>query len=176
MQPLMMGTKPSFHLASVVDDHLMRISHVIRGEDWINDLPKHVLIYLYLGFKIPRFVHLPLLSSPLGRKLSKRQNHPGLAGLIDIGLLPAAIKFYISSMINQSFAGVVIPKPRRLQINQNLLIKHNKCLLKTTKCFNINLLQNVDVARVIELSLQKATLITDVHRLGRCVYHTKPHG
>ena len=64
---------PTYHLANVVDDHLMEISHVIRGEEWLPSLPLHVLLYDALGFEKPEFAHLPLLLKPDGNgKLSKR--------------------------------------------------------------------------------------------------------
>lgn len=66
---------PTYHLANIVDDHLMQISHVIRGEEWLPSAPLHVLLYEYLGWKgtMPRFAHLPLLLKPDGKgKLSKR--------------------------------------------------------------------------------------------------------
>ncbi len=50
---------PTYHLANVVDDHYMKISHVIRGEEWLSSLPKHLLLYHYLGWKPPKFAHLP---------------------------------------------------------------------------------------------------------------------
>ncbi len=64
---------PTYHLAVVVDDHLMKISHVIRGEEWISSTPKHILLYEYFGWQVPRFAHLPLLLNPDKTKLSKRQ-------------------------------------------------------------------------------------------------------
>jgi len=64
---------PTYHLANVVDDHLMEISHVIRGEEWLPSTPKHVLLYQYFGWEIPVFAHLPLLLNPDKSKLSKRQ-------------------------------------------------------------------------------------------------------
>ena len=64
---------PTYHLANVVDDHLMKITHVIRGEEWLSSTPKHVLLYEYLGWEIPKFAHLPLLLNPDKSKLSKRQ-------------------------------------------------------------------------------------------------------
>ncbi len=64
---------PTYHLAVVVDDHLMKISHVIRGEEWLPSTPKHVLLYKYFGWEIPQFAHLPLLLNPDKSKLSKRQ-------------------------------------------------------------------------------------------------------
>jgi glutamyl-tRNA synthetase len=63
---------PTYHLANIVDDHLMGISHVIRGEEWLSSTPKHVLMYEALGWEPPTFAHLPLIMSPEGGKLSKR--------------------------------------------------------------------------------------------------------
>lgn len=64
---------PTYHLANVVDDHLMKITHVIRGEEWLSSTPKHVLLYNFFGWEIPEFAHLPLLLNPDKSKLSKRQ-------------------------------------------------------------------------------------------------------
>lgn len=63
---------PTYHLANVVDDHDMAITHVIRGEEWLPSVPKHLLLYEYLGWEPPRMAHLPLILSPTGGKLSKR--------------------------------------------------------------------------------------------------------
>ena len=63
---------PTYHLANVVDDHLMEISHVIRGEEWLSSTPKHILMYRFLGWEPPKLAHLPLIMSPEGGKLSKR--------------------------------------------------------------------------------------------------------
>ena len=63
---------PTYHLANVIDDHEMRISHVIRGEEWLPSTPKHILLYQFLGWRPPLFAHLPLILSPSGGKLSKR--------------------------------------------------------------------------------------------------------
>ncbi|HTR81771.1 MAG TPA: glutamate--tRNA ligase [Bacteroidota bacterium] len=64
---------PTYHLAVVIDDHFMKISHVIRGEEWLSSTPKHVLLFGYFGWDVPRFAHLPLLLNPDKSKLSKRQ-------------------------------------------------------------------------------------------------------
>ncbi len=64
---------PTYHLANVVDDHLMEITHVIRGEEWLSSAPKHILLYNYLGWMPPIMAHLPLIMSPSGGKLSKRK-------------------------------------------------------------------------------------------------------
>lgn len=63
---------PTYHLANVVDDHDMQISHVIRGEEWLSSTPKHVLLYEAFGWEVPQMAHLPLILSPTGGKLSKR--------------------------------------------------------------------------------------------------------
>ena len=63
---------PTYHLANVVDDHLMEITHVIRGEEWVSSAPKHLLLYEYFGWEPPAFLHVPLLRNPDKSKLSKR--------------------------------------------------------------------------------------------------------
>jgi len=64
---------PTYHLANIVDDHFMKISHVIRGEEWLPSLPLHILLYRALGWDSPKFAHLPLILKPTGKgKLSKR--------------------------------------------------------------------------------------------------------
>ncbi|MDA0875234.1 MAG: glutamate--tRNA ligase [Bacteroidetes bacterium] len=64
---------PTYHLANIVDDHDMGITHVIRGEEWLPSTPKHVLLYQAMGWDVPRMAHLPLILSPTGGKLSKRK-------------------------------------------------------------------------------------------------------
>ena len=63
---------PTYHMANVVDDHSMGVTHVIRGEEWLSSAPKHILLYQYLGWEPPKMAHLPLIMSPKGGKLSKR--------------------------------------------------------------------------------------------------------
>lgn len=65
---------PTYHLANVVDDHLMGITHVLRGEEWLNSAPKHKLLYEYFGWDMPALCHMPLLRNPDKSKLSKRKN------------------------------------------------------------------------------------------------------
>ena len=63
---------PTYHMANVVDDHHMQITHIIRGEEWLSSTPKHILLYEFLGWEPPQMAHLPLIMSPTGGKLSKR--------------------------------------------------------------------------------------------------------
>lgn len=86
---------PTYHLAVVVDDHLMRISHVLRGEEWISSTPKHCLLYQAFGWPMPRHYHLPLLRNPDGSKLSKRRNPTGIDYYRRTGHLPEALSNYL---------------------------------------------------------------------------------
>ncbi len=87
---------PTYHLACVVDDHMMGISHVIRGEEWINSTPKHLKLYQYFGWKPPVFCHLPLLRNPDQSKLSKRRNPTSIDYYRKSGLLPEALLNYLA--------------------------------------------------------------------------------
>ena len=89
---------PTYHLANVVDDHLMGISHVIRGEEWINSAPKHILLYQYLGWDVPVFCHLPLLRNVDKSKLSKRKNPTSILFYQRMGYLPEAMLNYLGRM------------------------------------------------------------------------------
>lgn len=89
---------PTYHLAVVVDDHLMGISHVIRGEDWISSTPKHVLLYQFFNWKLPLFAHTPLLRNPDKSKLSKRKNPVWVSWYREQGFLPEAMVNYLALM------------------------------------------------------------------------------
>jgi len=92
MQVLMKSDgMPTYHLANVVDDHLMEITHVIRGEEWVSSAPKHLLLYQYFGWEPPVLMHLPLLRNPDKSKLSKRKNPTGILFYKAIGYLPEAL-------------------------------------------------------------------------------------
>ncbi|KAL4993934.1 hypothetical protein BDV10DRAFT_177781 [Aspergillus recurvatus] len=79
---------PTYHLANVVDDHLMGITHVIRGTEWMSSTPLHVLLYKCFGWKAPRFAHVPLLVDHSGQKLSKRNADIDLSHFRDQGIFP----------------------------------------------------------------------------------------
>ena len=89
---------PTYHLANVVDDHLMGITHVIRGEEWINSAPKHRLLYEYFGWEMPALCHLPLLRNPDKSKLSKRKNPTSILYYQRMGYLPEALVNYLGRM------------------------------------------------------------------------------
>ncbi len=87
---------PTYHLANVVDDHLMNISHVIRGEEWLPSTPKHILLYQYFGWDIPVFAHLPLLLNEDRSKLSKRQGDVMVDDYRKQGYLPEALVNFVA--------------------------------------------------------------------------------
>ena len=89
---------PTYHLANVVDDHLMGITHVLRGEEWINSAPKHKLLYQYFGWDMPVLCHLPLLRNPDKSKLSKRKNPTSILYYKDMGYLPEGLLNYLGRM------------------------------------------------------------------------------
>jgi len=89
---------PTYHLANVVDDHLMGITHVIRGEEWINSAPKHLLLYQYFGWDMPVLCHMPLLRNPDKSKLSKRKNPTSITYYERMGYLPEAVINYLGRM------------------------------------------------------------------------------
>lgn len=98
---------PTYHLACTVDDHAMRITHVIRGEEWINSLPKHLRLYEALGHEPPAFCHLPLLrNNDANRtKLSKRRNPTSITWFRDAGFLPEVLLNFLGLMVSSRAEG-----------------------------------------------------------------------
>jgi len=89
---------PTYHLANVVDDHLMRITHVIRAEEWLSSLPKHVQLYRAFDWEMPVFCHLPLLRNADKSKISKRKNPVSLNHYRRAGFFPEALVNYLALM------------------------------------------------------------------------------
>lgn len=89
---------PTYHLANVVDDHLMEITHVIRAEEWISSTPKHVALYQLFGWEAPEWIHMPLLRNKGGAKISKRKNPVSLDYYRDAGILPEALRNFLGLM------------------------------------------------------------------------------
>ncbi|GFT57379.1 probable glutamate--tRNA ligase, mitochondrial [Nephila pilipes] len=87
---------PTYHFASVVDDHLMEISHILRGTEWLISTPKHILLHKALGWQPPKFAHLPLLTNSDRSKLSKRQESIGIEYFKDKGYAPIALLNFLA--------------------------------------------------------------------------------
>jgi glutamyl-tRNA synthetase len=95
---------PTYHLANVVDDHLMEITHIMRGADWIPSAPLHVQLYKAFGWDVPKIAHLPLIMAPGGGKLSKRHGSTAMEEFRTQGYLPEALMNYLV-LLGWSFDG-----------------------------------------------------------------------
>lgn len=89
---------PTYHLANIVDDHLMKVTHVIRAEEWISSVPKHVMLYDAFGWEKPKFIHMPLLRNADKSKISKRKNPVSINYYRQAGYLPEALLNYLAMM------------------------------------------------------------------------------
>ena len=87
---------PTYHLASVIDDHLMGVTHVARGKEWMPSVPRHVSLYAALGWDAPAFAHLPVILAPDRSKLSKRHGAASVMEYRDMGVLPEALMNYLA--------------------------------------------------------------------------------
>jgi glutamyl-tRNA synthetase len=107
---------PTYHLANVVDDHLMRITDVIRAEEWISSTPKHVLLYNAFGWDLPRFWHMPLLRNLDKSKISKRKNPVSLIYYRQAGFLPGALLNFLGLMCGGMPAGGKINEEKNAEV------------------------------------------------------------
>jgi glutamyl-tRNA synthetase len=87
---------PTYHLANVVDDHLMEITHVLRAEEWLSSTPRHILLYQALGLEPPQFAHLPMILGPDRAKLSKRHGAVSITEYYESGYLPEAMVNFLA--------------------------------------------------------------------------------
>ncbi|QPC71494.1 hypothetical protein HYE68_002246 [Fusarium pseudograminearum] len=101
---------PTYHLANVVDDHLMKITHVIRGEEWLISTPKHLALYEAFGWEPPTFAHLGLLVSNDGSKLSKRNASVNLSTYMDQNVFPMALQAWLANLGASFKKGVQTPR------------------------------------------------------------------
>lgn len=106
---------PTYHFANVVDDHLMKISHVVRGEEWLTSTPKHVALYRAFGWEPPQFIHIPLLTSLEDKKLSKRQGDIGVLSMQKHGILPEALTNFCALF------GWSPPRPKKFKTSSEVL-------------------------------------------------------
>ena len=90
---------PTYHLAVVVDDHLMQITHMIRGEEWISSTPKHILLYRYFHWQPPAMIHTPLLRNTDRSKLAKRHGHASVSWYKEQGYLPEAVLNFLATRV-----------------------------------------------------------------------------
>ena len=120
---------PTYHLAAVVDDHLMKITHVIRGDEWMTSTPKHVYLYEAFGWEAPIFMHMPLLLGKDGRKLSKRRNPTSIFYFRDAGYLPEAFCNFLTLM------GYSMPDSREIYSRQEICETFDPTRIGTSGAF-----------------------------------------
>ena len=98
---------PTYHFAHAVDDHLMRTTHVIRGEEWLPSLPRHIMLFRFLGFKMPKYMHIAQImrldEEGNKKKLSKRDMGANLDDYTALGYCPAAVREYVMTLLNSNY-------------------------------------------------------------------------
>ncbi len=87
---------PTYHLANVIDDHFMEISHIMRANEWLPSVPRHVMLYNALGWEMPIYAHLPMLLGPDKSKLSKRHGATSVLAYRDMGFLVQAVQNFMA--------------------------------------------------------------------------------
>ncbi len=124
---------PTYHLANVIDDHLMQISHVLRADEWLSSTPRHILLYQALGYEPPQFAHLPMILGADRSKLSKRHAATSIKEYQERGYLPEAMVNFLALL------GWSLDDKTEL-FSQSSLVKHFSLerLGKTGAIFNIN--------------------------------------
>ena len=126
---------PTYHLAVVVDDHLMEITHVLRGEEWISSTPKHILLYQFFGWEPPLHIHTPLLLNDDRSKISKRKSpdKTRLEGFRDRGFLPEALLNFLALL------GWSHPEGKEIfSLDEFIALFHPDRLLKAGSVFDMN--------------------------------------
>lgn len=154
---------PTYHLANVVDDHTMHITHVIRGEEWLPSTPKHVLLYQAFGWEMPQFAHLPLLLNLDRSKLSKRQGDVAVEDYRNKGYMPEALVNFVALLGWNPTADQEIFSMQEL-IDSFDLAKVNKA----GAVFDIQKLDwmNSQYLRSASPEEQVDTLIDELHKRG----------
>ena len=141
---------PTYHLANVIDDHLMRITHVLRADEWIPSTPRHILLYRAFGWEPPKFAHLPMILGPDRSKLSKRHGAVSILEYRDMGYLPEAL-FNFLALLGWSL------DDRTEIISKEDLIKHFSLerISKTGAIFNRDKLDWMNGVYIRKLPLEE---------------------
>ncbi|MCL4419422.1 glutamate--tRNA ligase [Patescibacteria group bacterium] len=143
---------PTYHLANVVDDHEMKITTVIRGEEWIPSTPKHILLYEALGLELPKFAHTPLITGKNGKKLSKRHGDTAFLDYRDKGYLPEAMLNFLALL------GWNDGTTQELYTKEELIKKFDiKGVGKSPAIFDIERLNWINGEKIRALTPQKLT-------------------
>ncbi len=140
---------PTYHLAVIIDDHLMEVTDVVRGEEWLSSLPKHILLYEYFGWEKPKFYHTPVLRNPDKSKLSKRHGHASVDWYRNEGFLPEAILNFLALM------GWSHPEQKEIfDINEFISLFDPKDLKPVGPIFDLSKLEWINGLWIRNLSLE----------------------
>lgn len=143
---------PTYHLANIVDDHFMNISHVMRAEEWLSSTPRHVLLYRALGWTPPQFAHMPMILGPDKSKLSKRHGATAINEYRDRGFLPEAMVNFLA-LLGWSLDDKTEIMSRD-EIIRNFSIER---VSKTAAVFNIEKLEWMNGLYIRNLSTEEFT-------------------
>jgi glutamyl-tRNA synthetase len=166
---------PTYHLANVIDDRYMQITHVMRGIEWLHSTPKHLMLYAALGWNSPQFAHMPLILNQGGGKLSKRHEHVNLEALKNSGVRPEAILNYLAS-IGGGFDLELSRNNSEIYSMQQLIDAFDVHLIRNIP----NKLDNDKLRFFNRLALQKAIdrqepeLLTELKRLIQFKLNVRP--
>lgn len=140
---------PTYHLASVVDDHYMKISHVMRAEEWLSSTPRHLLLYRAFGWQPPHFAHLPMILGPDKSKLSKRHGATAINEYRDMGYLPETMINFLSLL-----GWSLDDKTEIMSVEEIIRNFSLERISKTAAVFNMNKLQWMNGVYIRNLSPQ----------------------
>lgn len=144
---------PTYHLAATCDDHDMEISHVIRGEEWISSLPKHLFLYEAFGWKAPEYAHLPLLLNADHSKLSKRQGDVAVEDFLKKGYLPEALVNFVSLLgWNPTSDREIFTKEELAELFEITKVNKSGAVFNTEKLdwMNAHYIKQMDEARYLK--------------------------
>ena len=156
---------PTYHFAHAVDDHLMRTTHVIRGEEWLPSLAKHIMLFKYLGFKLPKFLHISQLmkldENGAKKKLSKRDMGANLDDYSRMGYAPACVMEYVMTLLNSNYEEWRMQNPDKHYTEFPFNIKKmsvSGCLFDFDKLNDVskNVISKMSADEVYEQSLEWA--------------------
>ena len=156
---------PTYHFAHAVDDHLMRTTHVIRGEEWLPSLAKHIMLFKYLGFKLPKFLHISQLmkldENGAKKKLSKRDMGANLDDYSRMGYAPACVMEYVMTLLNSNYEEWRMQNPDKSYTEFPFNIKKmsvSGCLFDFDKLNDVskNVISKMSADEVYEQSLEWA--------------------
>ena len=152
---------PTYHLAAIVDDHDMNVTHVIRGEEWLSSTPKHLTLYKMLGWKAPEFAHLSMILAPDKTKLSKRHGATSATEFKNLGYLPEALVNFIA-LLGWN------PKDNRELFTLEELVSEFKIenVNKSPAIFDLQKLNSINAHYIIEGIRTKELGIREFGRFG----------